>query len=623
MKIQALLVLMLLALPVAAYSDASPHAFNLSSQEGRGVLSAEAGGALKSNVRPVVASESQPELIVNSLSDNQVANLALLGRVWGFLKYYHPAAISGAVPWDDELFKEIPSILDATDHVHATEELARWVDGLGALPGCSSCAKDAGHSELTASVSWLSDKSLLGARLSHALVHIYARRPIGEQHYVKLANQAKNAIFVHENNYQDAAFPNFDLQILALFRYWNVIEYWYPYRKKLDADWPKILSESIRPVALANSKIEYEKSLLTLMSSIEDSHAAFNNSLLAARPPQGTCRLPLFLESVDQQFVVTGVFTHSEGDFSARPGDILTDMGGQPVKNLIKRFAPLYPASNSDAKMRDLAARIGVGSCEPVPVDLVRDGHVLSGSISRIPSSRIPAMDFYRHDMGDVTFVRVGHDVAYLNLANAKADDIDTYIKSSLLTKGLIIDARNYPSEFLAYKLGSHLISKETGFAKITYPNLSNPGAFLWGPTMSIEPKEPFYPGKVVILVDSTTQSQAEFTVLALRAGPHVKVIGSQTAGADGNISWIDLPYGVHSAFSGLGVFDINGDSTQRVGLKLDVVVHPTISSIREGRDEVLDQALHIILGPNATASSISEMVRSAFHHVESQTKCL
>jgi carboxyl-terminal processing protease len=53
---------------------------------------------------------------------------------------------------------------------------------------------------------------------------------------------------------------------------------------------------------------------------------------------------------------------------------------------------------------------------------------------------------------------------------------------------------------------------------------------------------EASYHGKVIILVNELTQSHAEFTVMALQAAPHSIVIGSQTAGADGNVSWVFLP---------------------------------------------------------------------------------
>jgi C-terminal processing protease CtpA/Prc len=74
-------------------------------------------------------------------------------------------------------------------------------------------------------------------------------------------------------------------------------------------------------------------------------------------------------------------------------------------------------------------------------------------------------------------------------------------------------------------------------------------------------------------------------------------VVGSTTAGADGNVSPFALPGGLRSAISGIGVFYPDGTPTQQVGIVPDVEAHPTIQGIREGRDEVLEIAVSELLG--------------------------
>ena len=104
-----------------------------------------------------------------------------------------------------------------------------------------------------------------------------------------------------------------------------------------------------------------------------------------------------------------------------------------------------------------------------------------------------------------------------------------------------------------------------------------------------------FYKGKVVILVNEQTQSQAEYTTMAFRTAPTATVIGSTTAGADGNVSQFSLPGGISTMISGIGVYYPNGKETQRIGIVPDVEVKPTIKGIREGKDELLEKAIEII----------------------------
>jgi hypothetical protein len=184
-------------------------------------------------------------------------------------------------------------------------------------------------------------------------------------------------------------------------------------------------------------------------------------------------------------------------------------------------------------------------------------------------------------------------------------------VERSKNTRGLIIDIRNYPSEFVVFALGSLLVNQPTPFARFTIGDLDNPGAFLWrvGP-LSLTPQQPRYAGKIVVLVDEVSLSQAEYTTMAFRAAPQTVVVGSTTAGADGNVSQLMLPGGLRTAISGIGVFYPDKRPTQRIGIVPDVEVRPTIAGIRAGRDEVLEEGLRQILGRDAPADQIAKMAR-------------
>jgi C-terminal processing protease CtpA/Prc len=154
------------------------------------------------------------------------------------------------------------------------------------------------------------------------------------------------------------------------------------------------------------------------------------------------------------------------------------------------------------------------------------------------------------------------------------------------------------------------LVDKPTEFVRFTVGDLSNPGAFHWGPPLSLSPQKPQYAGKVVILIDEMTQSQAEYTSMAFRAAPGTIVVGSTTAGADGNVSPFGLPGGFRTMISGIGVFYPDKRPTQRVGIVPDVEIHPTIAGIRAGKDEVLEEALRQILGRETPAAQLEKMYR-------------
>lgn len=104
--------------------------------------------------------------------------------------------------------------------------------------------------------------------------------------------------------------------------------------------------------------------------------------------------------------------------------------------------------------------------------------------------------------------------------------------------------------------------------------------------------------------------SQAEYTAMAFRSAPGALVVGSTTAGADGNVSPFSLPGDLRTMISGLGVFYPDKTPTQRIGIVPNVVAHPTVAGLRDGRDEVLEEALRQILGPEVPAAEIEKMAK-------------
>jgi C-terminal processing protease CtpA/Prc len=217
---------------------------------------------------------------------------------------------------------------------------------------------------------------------------------------------------------------------------------------------------------------------------------------------------------------------------------------------------------------------------------------------------RIDSLDWragVTNDLPGEAFQLLTPEVAYLKLSSVSAAQSSDYISKAAGTKVLVVDIRNYPREFVVFALGGHFVSRPTEFVRFTRGSATNPGAFVWTPPISLRPLAPLYDGKIVILVDETSQSQAEYTAMAFRSAPNALVVGSTTAGADGNISPIVLPGGLSTLISGIGVFYPDRRPTQQVGIVPDLVVRPTIAGIRQGRDEVLEAAVSRALGRTFT----------------------
>lgn len=187
-------------------------------------------------------------------------------------------------------------------------------------------------------------------------------------------------------------------------------------------------------------------------------------------------------------------------------------------------------------------------------------------------------------------------DIAYLYPGTIKNSYLPELMSRIEKTKGLVIDLRCYPSDFIVFTLGKYLMPTATPFVKFSKGNIQFPGLFTYMGALKVGGDNPgYYKGKVVILVNELTQSQAEYTTMALRVAPRAVVIGSTTAGADGNVSDFFLPGGIRTMISGLGVYYPDGRETQRIGIIPNIVVRPTIKGIKEGRDELVEKGIELI----------------------------
>jgi C-terminal processing protease CtpA/Prc len=534
--------------------------------------------------------------VLAELRPAQVDNLAMLGKVWGFLKYHHPRITSGALNWDAELLRLLPQAVAATDRAAMQAQLVAWVDSLGEVSPCSACASAGdGDVNLRPNLAWLSDRHYLGEVLCQRLALIHARRPANQQFYVA-ATSAGNADFSREDPYPDLAFPDPGYQILALFRLWNAVEYWFAYRDHVQASWDRTLTEFLPRLASANSKEQYARALMAFIARLEDSHANVWNAT-DFRPPVGACTAPVKVRWIEGAPTIVALLG-TEPNTSLRVGDVVKAIAERTIDDLVKESAPYVGASNESSRRRDIARFMFRGPCDSVAVTVERKGRKLELPVARV---RLPNDAFAilgSNDRAGDTFQVLTSGVAYIKASAWKIAALDSYLQRAAATKGLIIDLRGYPAEFAVFALGSRLVDKPTPFARFTRPDFSNPGAFVWTAPVVLSPTLPTYGGRVAILVDEMTQSQAEYTAMALRSSRNAIVIGTTTAGADGNLSRVMLPGRLMAGMSGLGVFYEDGRPTQRVGIVPDVIVEPTLTKISEGRDEVLEAAVREVLEP-------------------------
>ena len=544
---------------------------------------------------------------INTLTKTQIENLVTFGKVWGFLKYHHPQIANGNLHWDFEMLRLLQDVLEADNPSQLEKILMAWVAGIGVPESCDPCATGPENPQLSSPVGWIKDQDKLGTGLSNQLQLIYTNRFSGDkQFYVSLTPNVGNPVFENELTYMDGDLPDAGFRILALYRLWNIIEYWFPYRDLLDDNWDEVLQEFLPRFVEADSFDEYKLVFISFIARIRDTHANLWSNL-DVRPPVGNCYWPIEVRFIEGKATITA-FTDSSlmSTSGLEIGDIIKTVDGVSIFTLIEEWSPFYCASNQTARMRDIARYLPRGTCGESNLTIERQGQSKTVLLTRTQNSGHQPLP---HDRPGETFQLLSPDIAYIKLSSIRIKDIPEYIERASGTSGLIIDIRNYPSEFVVFALGRRLVEQPTPFARFTVGTIDNPGAFTWTNPLMLYPETPGYKGKIVILVDEVSISQAEYTAMAFRAAPGAVVVGSTTSGADGNVSGIPLLGGLHTLISGIGVFYPDKSPTQRVGIIPDFFVEPTREGIRKGRDEILEAALSYILGMKVN-EEIIEMAR-------------
>jgi hypothetical protein len=528
------------------------------------------------------------------ITPSKIDDLAILGKVWGFLKYYHPAVAKGDYNWDYELFRIMPKIVNNKSKKERNELLSKWVASLGEVTKDSTKQKiDKADVKINPDLDWITNNSILGTKLSQQLIQIKEAKRIKKHYYIDLVSKVGNPLFKNERTYLKMTYPDAGFRLLSLYRYWNIIQYYYPYKNLLDENWNDILKSFIPKFINNTSELDYKLTLLALIADVHDTHAniwGIDNTLQRYK---GNNYAPLEIKFIENKAVVTRYLNDEYGKYP-EIGDVIISINGKSVDSIVKDKLPLTPASNYSTQLRDIASSLLRTNDTILIIKYFHANSINQIKIKCLPPQKV---DIYnKAQMNDTCYKKLPNNVAYIFPGNIKNNYLPEIMPGVLNSKGLIIDMRCYPSDFIVFSFSEYLLPELKSFVKISNGSIEMPGLFTFTRKNEVgKSNADYYKGKVIILVNETTQSQAEYTTMALRLAPKAVVIGSTTAGADGNLSPFYLPGNIRTAISGIGIYYPDGKETQRVGIVPDIEVKPTIKGIQEGRDELLEKAIKTI----------------------------
>ena len=412
--------------------------------------------------------------------------------------------------------------------------------------------------------------------------------------------------------YKEMTDPSLEYRLLAVFRLWNVFHYFHPYIE-LAGDWDAVLPEFIARMEKIPENTggrDYALTIAEMAARTGDGHTSLTgNPTLDGL--YGEAPLPLLIRWIEGAWVVT-----QGGAEGLEAGDVVERLDGVPVavrEDLLRRH---YAASTEAGMRRKLADHLlsGPRGSEVALTLRGRDGQPKTVKLRRGPWTPKPAGETVR---------LLPDNLGYVDLNRLTYEEIDGLFERLKGTRGIVFDMRGYPNG-TGWRLAARLNVRNARFGAlfrrllVTGLGDDEERAEQTGVSFSQpfpEPGGPLYTGKTVLLIDERTVSQAEHVGLFFEVANATKFVGTQTAGANGDVTYFSLPGIASVRFSGHEVRHADGRQLQRIGLVPDVLIAPTLRGVREGRDEVLERGIEELkreLGAQGKARSPADPPRAS-----------
>ncbi len=389
--------------------------------------------------------------------------------------------------------------------------------------------------------------------------------------------------------------------------------------KKLGGlDWDAQRSKYEPLAVAAPNEPTFYRLLNEMLGELRQSHlevsgpGADPNPALDEAPPAATTRTPsgeplpqlsddtgdpgIVVRVIDGKPTITSLRPGSSADKNGlRPGFVVTHIGGREIKANPPSSRPLRPVEERFyvrlAAARRLSGAVGSritvryldAGDQPIEVMLERDpprGRALRVGIlpPLVPEVRVS-------QIGDVGIIAFNFFLLDPTLGEVKRAIEGFRARGA---KALILDLRGNPGGFgsMAIPVAAHLIDKPLTLGTIHFRDFANTLTAV--PSLDVRP----FTGRVVIVTDEGTASTSEILAAGLQEARRAIVVGDTSLGAALGSVIEQLPGGAVIQYPVADFRTPKGVSIEGRGVQPDRRVIETRSSLRSGRDAVLDAAL-------------------------------
>jgi hypothetical protein len=537
-------------------------------------------------------------------------------RIYGVVKYYANDVVSGKVNWDNRTI----DYLSRLDSVQNKEEFNQLLSQYLSVIFCKN--NDSSMFIDTAKIKKKFNLKTLESRISFDWINTDF---ISASNQKKLKNivssfefkknvgfdlREKGKVFNHRQLYKFSVDSlNRHHYLLGFFQFWNAIEYFYPYKYLMDKKWDSVLDIKVASFLNIQSRENYKENLNYVASFLNDSHVAIKDLKVQNRNDKWH---PLTFRFIQNKVVFYELLSDSLKDIpTIKKGDILTHINHISIDTIFKKY--LGKTSNSNLSRAAYLFSLSLHSSPkslPDSVCFTFDNNIDVNSI-KLPYTK---MNRIKTTPQSEIVKDLDSSIGYVNVSNINFFKFGRVMRNFRKKKYVIFDCRGYAG-LNVLRYGTILGGKPKNVTTIDYPLYYLPGFFtqrqenyfgsnveLALKLLGILPsnagniipsfKKP-YKGKGVILINEKVISFGETNILTLKTYcKDCVMIGSNTAGANGDVSRFNLIGDLVIGYTGIDLRSADGTITQRKGIVPNIEVSTNVEDYQNDVDTILSYAI-------------------------------
>jgi len=520
--------------------------------------------------------------------------LAEYGKIWGFVKFYHYNVQQNKVDWDSVFVKYYDNIKNVSDTSEYNFLITKMLDEAGPVKLKGKPFKYFPEDTTVCNLDfrWIDNSPFLNFNNKMRFVNIIKYYKPSENKYIK-KEEGYDYKSIYKTWANEISIPDEAHSFLMFFNYWNRINYFFAYKKLMDTPWDSTLIQFIPKVHNSSGKKDIYYTIAELTTKINDGHGFYSNKLIA----EDNGYLLLECQQFDKKVYVTEKNDSITTLMNIYRGEEILKVNGVDVSKRLDDIKKITPSSNNLYLENRASSMIFGAKFNAVNTFLLKDTNGVEKEIlfnfdtafSRKYWEALKTIN------PEIPFHLIESKYGYMDAGHMNYKQLREAFKTFRKTKAIIIDDRNYggPSNDL---FALRMTNKNVPFAKLYLNDLKYPGSFkVFDQKTNFSFASLFfkkYKGTIVVLIDEGTMSGMEHQTMCFQAVKNAKVIGRNSAGADGGRDAFLVNPFFNAGYTGTAVFYPDGRQTQRIGIVPDIYVQPSLEDAKKKTDTILERAI-------------------------------